>query len=135
MTFKEPVPLELLPAELASATIGLAPYRDSGAAHLMPPVKLLEYAALGIPTICERLRTVQRYFGEGAVEYFEPGDANGLADAIQRLSRDPLLRKEIAHRAWRISVDLGWEKQRGRLFEAVDSVLAVARPDERLATR
>ncbi len=135
VTFKKTVPLELLPAELASATIGLVPYRASGAAHLMLPVKLLEYAALGIPVICARLRTVQHYFGEGAVEYFEPGDANGLADAIQRLRADPLRRMEIADRAWRISVDLGWEEQRGRLFEAVDSVLAVARPDERLATR
>jgi len=134
VTFKNPVPLELLPAELASATIGLVPYRASGAAHLMLPVKLLEYAALGIPAVCARLRTVQHYFGEGAVEYFEPGDANGLADAIQRLRADPLRRMEIADRAWRISVDLGWEEQRGRLFEAVDSVLAVARPDERLAT-
>ncbi len=135
MTFKKPVPLELLPAELASATIGLVTYRASGVAHLTLPVKLFEYAALGIPAVCARLRTVQHYFGEGAVEYFEPGDANGLADAIQRMRADPLLRLEIAHRAWRISVDLGWDKQRGRLFEAVDSVLAVARPDERLATR
>lgn len=133
VTFKKPVPLELLPAELASASIGLVPYRASAAAHLMLPVKLLEYAALGIPAVCARLRTVQHYFGEGAVEYFEPGDANGLADAIQRLRADPIRRMEIADRAWRISVELGWEEQRGRLFEAVDSVLLHARPDERLA--
>lgn len=134
VTFKEPVPLELLPADLASATIGLAPYRASAATHLMLPVKLLEYAALGIPTVCARLRTVQRYFGEGALEYFELGDANGLADAIQRLNSDPVRRMEIADRAWRISVDLGWEEQRGRLFEAIDSVLLATRPDARLAT-
>ncbi len=134
VTFKEPVALELLPADLASATIGLAPYRASAATHLMLPVKLLEYAALGIPTVCARLRTIQRYFGDGALEYFELGDANGLADAIQRLSSDPVRRMEIVDRAWRISVDLGWEAQRGRLFEAVDSVLVATRSDARLAT-
>jgi glycosyltransferase involved in cell wall biosynthesis len=127
VTFKEPVPLELLPAELVSATIGLAPYHANAATNLMLPVKLLEYAALGIPTVCARTHTVERYFVENTVEYFEAGNAYGLADAIQRLSGDPLRCRELADRAWRVSVELGWERQRGRLFDAIDSVLADAR--------
>lgn len=131
VTFKKPVPLELLSAELASATIGLAPYHASAATHLMLPVKLLEYATLGIPTVCARLRTIERHFGEDAVEYFEPGNAKGLADSIQRLFGDPLRCRALADRAWRISVDLGWEEQRRRLFEAIDSVLVAAHANTR----
>jgi glycosyltransferase involved in cell wall biosynthesis len=123
VAFKTSVPVELLPPELVSASVGLAPYHGSAATHLMLPVKALEYATLGVPIVCARLRTIERYFGTDTVEYFEPDDAQGLADAIQRLRSNPLRCAQIADRAWQVSVELGWEQQRVRLFDAIDSIL------------
>jgi glycosyltransferase involved in cell wall biosynthesis len=123
VAFKTSVPVELLPPELVSASVGLAPYHGSAATHLMLPVKALEYATLGVPIVCARLRTIERYFGTDTVEYFEPDDAQGLADAIRRLRSNPLRCAQIADRARQVSVELGWEQQRVRLFDAIDSIL------------
>jgi glycosyltransferase involved in cell wall biosynthesis len=60
--FAGSAPIEDVPHMLQDAIIGLVPNRASSATHLMLPVKLLEYAALGIPVIASRLRTVQHYF-------------------------------------------------------------------------
>ena len=58
----------------------------------MLPVKLLEYATLGIPVICARLRTIEHYFSEKSVRFFSPNNAGQLARAIQDLYLDPALR-------------------------------------------
>ena len=71
--FQGMAPIEELPRLLCDATIGLVPNHASSATHLMLPVKLMEYAALGIPVIASRLRTVEHYFPEPAVRLVAPG--------------------------------------------------------------
>ncbi len=121
--FVDPVPIEKLPGLLREASVGLVPNRASSATHLMLPVKLLEYAALGIPSIAPRLMTIQRYFAPDAVRFFEPDSEVSLADAIAALYHDPDLRRCIAARGHVVARRLNWPEQRGRFYEAVDSLL------------
>src|SRR5579871_948279 len=51
VSFLPAVPIEQLPAMLTQADAGLVPNRPSAATHLMLPVKMMEYAASGIPII------------------------------------------------------------------------------------
>jgi glycosyltransferase involved in cell wall biosynthesis len=104
------VPVEQLPALLVTADVGVVPYRPSAATHLMLPVKLLDYATLGIPVIAARLRTVEHYFGNHAVELFEPGSSADLARAISRLYHDPRLRHRLAESACQALKALNWER-------------------------
>ncbi len=89
-------PIEELPRLLREATIGLVPNHASSATHLMLPVKLMEYAALGVPVIASRLRTVEHYFPDPAVRLVAPGDPNAMAGAIEDLFRAPVLRRRMA---------------------------------------
>ncbi len=121
--FMDLVPVEKLPALLVKADVGLVPYRPSSATHLMLPVKLLDYATLGIPVIAARLRTVEYYFGDGAVELFEPGNVTDLVRAIRLLYNNPDLRGRLVDRA-RDSLDaLNWQNQRSEYYRAIDSLL------------
>ena len=123
VSFMDLVPVEKLPALLVKADVGLVPYRPSSATHLMLPVKLLDYATLGIPVIAARLRTVEYYFGDGAVELFEPGNVSDLARAIKLLYHNPDLRERLVERA-RQSLDaLNWQSQRNEYYRAIDSLL------------
>ncbi len=128
--FCPPIPIHLLPGALDDASIGLVPNHASAATHLMLPVKLLEYARLGIPVICARLRTVERYFGDDGVAYFEPGNAEGLARVIERLYFDPALRASLAARAGQIAESLDWSAQQQTFHAALDSLLS-AKPNSR----
>lgn len=133
VSFIDQVPVQELPRLLAEADVGLVPYRASSATHLMLPVKLLDYMALGIPTIAARLRTIEHYFSERAVRFFEPSDANGLAAAIEELHGDRARRAELAHNARRAVERIGWPAQRAEYYRTIDSLLqkppSVARCD------
>jgi glycosyltransferase involved in cell wall biosynthesis len=123
ISFLPAVPVEELPALLRQADVGLVPNLPSAASHLMLPVKLTEYAALGIPVIAARLRTIEHYFGCGAVRLFEPGNPHSLALAIGELYEDRSRGAELALRASQVLRSIGWELQRRAFFDAIDSVL------------
>jgi glycosyltransferase involved in cell wall biosynthesis len=123
VTFTPPMAVEQLPPALTRAAVGIVPNRASRATHLMLPAKLLEYATLGIPVIAARLHTVEYYFPAGTVRYFEPGDVQGLAAAIEDLYRHPEKRRAFGRRAAAVASNLSWEHQRSQLFDTVDSLL------------
>jgi glycosyltransferase involved in cell wall biosynthesis len=124
ISFTDPVPIEKLPMLLQEASVGLVPNRPSSATHLMLPVKLLEYTALGIPSIAPRLRTIQRYFDCDSVRYFEPGNEISLANAISDLFHDWELRQCIRMRGQAVARRISWSSQRTQFYDAVDSLLA-----------
>jgi glycosyltransferase involved in cell wall biosynthesis len=123
ISFKPPVAIQELPELLGCASIGLVPNRPTEATQLMLPVKLLEYINLGIPVVCARLRTIEYYFPDDAVQYFKAGDARQLADALELLCREPRRRAAIVGRAAEVAGSLSWEKKRADFFDAIDSVL------------
>lgn len=125
--FQGMAPIEDLPRLLCDATIGLVPNHASSATHLMLPVKLMEYAALGIPVVASRLRTVEHYFAEDAVRLVAPDDPNAMAEAIEELFRDPELRSLMALNALRIARELSWAHQEANFFATVDELTSKRR--------
>lgn len=123
VTFRERVPVVELPDILAQAAVGIVPNRASSATRLMLPVKLLEYAMLGIPVIAPRLETIQRYFDEKAVRFFAPGDPEDLSAAIAELYRNPKRRVELSRRAAQVADQLSWPKQKFKYYQAIDSAI------------
>lgn len=125
--FEPPVALEQLPILLRHASLGLVPNRASSVTHLMLPSKLLEYAALGIPVVAARLQTIEHYFNGSSIRFFEPGDPDDLAAAIEDLYLDPARCVAQAQAARRVVDALNWQRQRESYYAAIDSVLGVDR--------
>jgi glycosyltransferase involved in cell wall biosynthesis len=126
VTFIPFVAIEDLPGILADGDVGIVPNRPSNATNLMLPTKLLEYAALRIPAIASRLRTIEHYFTDETVRFFAPGDAASLAAAIEDLYQHPEKRDRLAHNAAGLIERLSWNDQRDQFYEAIDSLLADA---------
>lgn len=78
-----------LPDLIRSADVCLVPYRNDLFTDGILPTKLMEYAALEMPVIAARTSAIQSYFNESMVEFFEPGDLEGLAGCISKLYRNP----------------------------------------------
>jgi glycosyltransferase involved in cell wall biosynthesis len=108
-------PLHELPSRLRSMDLGVVGNRRSAASDLMLPVKLMEYVALGIPTVVPRLRTIEYYFAEDMVAYYEPENVQSLADSIDRLCCQPELRSRQAEQARKFLREYGWDRQGAEL--------------------
>jgi glycosyltransferase involved in cell wall biosynthesis len=108
-------PLEELPGRLGAMDLGVVGNRTNVATDLMLPVKLLEYVSLGIPAVVPRLRTIDHYFSEDMVSYFEPEDVASLADAIHRMYCQPSARRGQAKLASHFLERHGWDRQGSEL--------------------
>jgi glycosyltransferase involved in cell wall biosynthesis len=105
---------------IQGASVGIVPNRRDLATEYMLPVKLLEYAHLGIPVICPKLLTIQYYFRADQVAYYEPGNVDELADCLCRLYADAGERAELAKKAGEFAKAFSWETLKERLFQVVD---------------
>ena len=116
-------PLEALPERLRTMDLGVIGNRSNAAGDLMLPVKLLEYVSLGIPVVAPRLRTIQRYFSEDMVTYYEPEDVESLAAAVQTLHDDRQRCERQAPLASGVLSNYGWERQGEELVSMYHSLV------------
>lgn len=102
-------PVEKIPAILDDMDIGIIPNRRNTATELMLPVKLMEYAAIGLPAVAPSLKAIRHYFPADMVTYFEPGNVESVIDAIIGLHDDKDRRNAQATKAKQFTLRYGWE--------------------------
>ncbi len=130
----EPVAFERIPAELQAAHIGVVPTLDDRFTQLLLPVKLLEYAHMGLPIVASRLPGIGGYFSELDLHEFQAGDPQDLARAIEEICADPEAARERAAQATLRLRGIAWEQQRERYLALVDELTA-SRSNASPATR
>lgn len=106
-----------IPALLGACDIGVLP----GTNDYGHPMKLLEYAAAGLPSVAPDLRAVRDELIPGATGLlFPPNDASALTEALARLVADAALRgrlgAEARSRALRCA---SWEQRVQVLLDAL----------------
>jgi glycosyltransferase involved in cell wall biosynthesis len=130
------VPLEDLLPTLRRAAIAVIPLIPDAFTRYMLPVKLLEYAALGVPVIVTRILAIAAYFGDSAVAFVDPEDPHALARQIVELHDDPVRARSLAANAAEVIARHSWEHERQRYFAVIDQLVEEqAISDERDETR
>lgn len=113
--------VEDVPGFVRGATVGVIPNRRDLATEYMLPVKMLEYAQLGVAVVAPRLRTIQYYFNEDCAAFYNPGDVSDLADVLTQMLKDPARRSRLSRRARERMNELSWADIRHSLFEVIDN--------------
>ena len=124
--FAGPIPHDRMPACLAAADIGVAPFDVAAHGPLQiafywSSLKLFEYMASGLPVVApdiSRLRKLFRPEREGLC--YDPGAVTGLADAIARLVDAPNRREMGRAARERVVREFGWDIHCRRLSEALE---------------
>jgi len=103
-------PAEELPEIIRAAHVGVVPYRNDIFTDGLLPTKLMEYAALGLPSIAARTSAIEAYFADTMVELFEPGDADDLARCIRKLYDSPERLAELVQGSKKFNERYNWAK-------------------------
>ncbi|MEL6546216.1 MAG: glycosyltransferase, partial [Myxococcota bacterium] len=114
------LPVEQLPDAIGDAAVGLVPNRSDPSTRLMLPVKLLEYAHVGIPAVAPRLPAITQYFDETRCGLYQAGDAASLAAALNTMLNDSKRAADVRSKALAWSGEFAWDRMRHALFEAID---------------
>jgi glycosyltransferase involved in cell wall biosynthesis len=116
------VPTEELAKWIKTAHLGVVPYRDGVFTGGILPTKLMEYAALGIPTIAARTPTINAYFDETMVEFFKPGSVEELTECILRLYRDRSRLTDLAYNISKFNEKYNWPDQSSKYVQLVEKL-------------
>jgi glycosyltransferase involved in cell wall biosynthesis len=106
------------------ADIGLVTYLPFGGCVHALPSKLLECMALGLPVVCSDFPVIREVAGNGAGILVDPADPLEIADAIERLVRNPEQAKEmgdIGRRA--VRERFNWNVEQDKLLGLYQQVL------------
>jgi glycosyltransferase involved in cell wall biosynthesis len=129
ITFTGALPHDRMPAALAAADIGVAPFDVAAHPPLQldfywSPLKVFEYMASGLPVVAPRIERLGRLVREGreGVLYDPPVPA-ALADALERLTDEPLRRRLGAAARARVVAEFSWAEHCRRLDEAITAML------------
>jgi glycosyltransferase involved in cell wall biosynthesis len=117
------VPMEELPAILASSDLALVPSLPEPYLEYSLSTKLLEAVAMGVPVVASDLATFRAHFSEGALRFVPGGDPQALADAIVGLAGDPASAMALAARAQREARPYAWSLQAERYLGVVHRLI------------
>ena len=116
-----------VPAYLDACDILASPHVPStdGSELFGSPTKLFEYLAMGKGIVASRIGQVAEVITDDENGLLvEPGDAAGLARAIERLAVDGELRARLGTAARKTAIDrYTWRHNAARVFDAIRAVL------------
>lgn len=129
VTFTGALPHDRIPAVLADADVGVAPF-DVGAHPPLAqdfywsPLKIFEYMASGLPVVAPRiarLETIVRHEQEGLL--YDAGDPAALSRAIESIIDRPVRRRLGAAARARVVEHFSWARHCEHLDRAIQAGL------------
>ena len=120
------VPHEALPRWLRSVDIAVAPY-PAIPDFYFSPLKVFEYLAAGLPVVASAIGQIDGLIEDGESGLLvAPGDVADLAGAIERLHREPALRRRLGRAAARRGGDFSWRENARRITEIAGALRQAA---------
>jgi starch synthase len=117
-----------LPGLLAGSDIGLVPSLAEPYLEYSLSTKLLEYAAMGVPTIASDLATFRHHFTDAAIHFVPGSDPAAIGRAVEARAADPAGTLAMGEEMRRQAAAYDWEVQKARYLEIVGRMCASAGP-------
>jgi glycosyltransferase involved in cell wall biosynthesis len=128
-----PRSLEGLVHEIENCDVGVIPNQRNAFTDINTPTRIFEYLALGRPVIAPSTPGIQDYFTNESLYFFESGNAQELADQIERVALNESEALETAKKGQRLYQSHAWHQERKTLVDIVAGVFKPVRNSSRAA--
>jgi len=116
------VPFGQIPQLIARSDIGVSTLKLDPLTDLCFNNKTAEYSAVGLPAIVTRTRTVEKYFPDGVVRFFEPGSMESFSEAVVELYSDQELRRRMSRKGIEFSRQSNWSAEKRKYIGLIESL-------------
>jgi glycosyltransferase involved in cell wall biosynthesis len=107
-------------ARVNGASVGVVPNLPTALNRFALSSKLFEYVALGVPVVSADLPTIRAHFSADEIQFFQPGSAESLADALLAILLDPHRSAALVERARRRYQPYRWDVSAGQYLAILD---------------
>ena len=111
-----------IPAELGTFDVGLLPYGESKYNSERFPIKLLEYAAGGLPIIATDTSTHRDLLNQEFTQFYSKDDPNELAEAITKMKIKSEESEAISESARKFAKKFTYDERVRKLLALIDFV-------------
>lgn len=114
-----PKRLEELVSEIDACDIGVIPNQRNAFTEINTPTRIFEYLALGKAVVAPNTPGIRDYFGKDSLLFFEPGNAEDLADKMEYAFCHSAESTEMVKQGQKVYREHSWPNERSRLVEFV----------------
>lgn len=127
--YVKPILIDQMRAQMNEADIGISCNQDGPFGDLQFSVKIIDYLTQGLPVVSSRTKTLERYVPADAVFYFDPDDAEDMAEKIIFLWNHPDIVKQKMENAKKLFPRFTWQSEKARLVGFYRGILPQAGGD------
>jgi glycosyltransferase involved in cell wall biosynthesis len=106
------VPFETMIEEIVMADVCVVPVKESPYSVLVHTNKMYEYMAMQRPVVASRLGSVAAYASDDTLLFFEPGNAEDLAERLRWAAGHPDELVALVARASRLYEKYRWDREK-----------------------
>lgn len=123
------VPYAEVAQHLAEASVGIVPYEESAGTHCAFVAKVVEYVAVGLPSVCTPLKSIQCYFdGDPMVRFADFNGTDFGRKIVSWLDESPFKwQLDACESAARVETELDWQPLCSRAIDFVEKIYSTAK--------
>jgi glycosyltransferase involved in cell wall biosynthesis len=120
------ISMDEIPQQLIEADIGIYTAYPDPHMSIATPTKVLEYTAMGLPTIASRLPILEDLYAQGSIQFVEPGNPHDFARTVIDLYKDPEKRANLVRSADKCHPQrLAWQRERDSYMKLLKVLVGV----------
>ncbi len=120
--FVGPVPITQIPQVALPAHVGVAPHRRDRLYDMCFPSKIFDYLSLGLPVVACRTDSLDYYYGDAIIAFFDSENAVELADRIEEVLTSPIRCAEMQRKGRAFIEKLNWTNESQKLLATVEQL-------------
>jgi len=114
--------IEDLPEEIQNCDVGVIPNHLNPFTEINTPTRILEYLAAGRAVVAPRTRGIEDYFSENSLVFFDPGNAEDLAEKLQYVYSHPNETAAIARQGQQVYAAHTWAQEKATLVGLISGL-------------